>query len=253
MGKINNPHDTYLKEIFSHQDTYVPLIKAHLPSDVPVDWSVAEVTPDKIDFIQVGEDNETLVNVAADLMYKISENGNTNVLVTCHIELQSTVSEDMPVRVANYQTSYLNAYMKANKGKKLPIIVSFIYYTGDRPYTKETNMHKMTLNADVSQKYLANPILVDLGRIEDSVLLSYERIGTLELLLKYLRTDSAEEIFSNLVDDAKYLPDYIKLAICRYSIVCGDISYEKVLSEIDRLAINKRNKGEAHDWRRKIS
>lgn len=221
-----NHHDQNFKALMQERSFFEPFLKTYLPEEIKtrLDWS-------SIEFYKMcgsHEEEKTGNSFESDLVY-LAKMGNEQSLLWLHSEHQSRSDRIMPLRILNYQVAELLNFSKANRGKKLPSIVTLIYHQGKRPWTHSLELKNLFAEPELAMRYFGHPILVDLPTFSDKALLAHPNIGPIEMVLKHIRQKDFEKNLRIILSELRTADDKPRRIVLKYLIEVADAPQDKLL------------------------
>ncbi|MFU8781482.1 MAG: Rpn family recombination-promoting nuclease/putative transposase, partial [Kiritimatiellia bacterium] len=122
---INNPHDQLFKETFSHVENAAAFFQNYLPAELRdrLDFRTLKLAPGSYT-------DEALRGSESDLLYTVKVD-DTQALLYCLFEHQSTPDAWMPLRLLRYILGIWDQYRKQNPtAKKLPPVLPLVLFQG---------------------------------------------------------------------------------------------------------------------------
>lgn len=124
-------HDRTLKDLLINHEFSVPFLKQYMPQELVslVEWKTVDLNSANVEHIRQQHKDNKKQKELSDLTFSFKFRDGRDGACFVHIELQTTDDVTIIVRTRHYQTSYLLDFLKRNrKTKKLPLVVSIIYY-----------------------------------------------------------------------------------------------------------------------------
>ncbi len=219
------PHDKTFHQLMEERSFFLPFLKTYLPPEIQ-----AKINWDSVRFYRASGKHISGQKQRAhqsDIMYLADFMGEPGI-IWLHGEHQSTPDPLLGLRIMQYQISELLNYAKANKSKKLPTIVTLIYYQGTKPYPYETTLASYFANPVQGLKYLGHPILIDLPNTPDSELAKHTPIAGVELLLKHIRHKNIEPHLPTIFEKLKKTDPSLFKIVLEYLILSSDASQHRL-------------------------
>jgi predicted transposase/invertase (TIGR01784 family) len=133
-----DPHDRFFKETFGKVSIAGPFFQRVLPPALAaqIDWQALKCIDG--DFL-----DEKLTHRSADLLFTAPWQ-DSNLLLYCLFEHQSTCDPLMPLRLLRYMVNIWGKWLKDNpKTKSLPLIIPMVLYQGKGKWTAPSDMRGM--------------------------------------------------------------------------------------------------------------
>ena len=182
-------HDRRIKDLISNREFAISFMQQYMASElvVLVDWATFELDTASVEHVRQQHKNNVKQKELSDLAFSFKFKDGRNGAALVHIEYQTSDDITILIRTRHYQTSYLLDYIKRNKDvKKLPLIVSVIYYTNKQPFSYSLDINDYFQNKELAEKYAFKMEFVDLVRQPDSEILAHGYISGLEFVLKHI-------------------------------------------------------------------
>lgn len=203
---VDNPHDRFFKETFSHIEVVVDFLQAYLPESISNELDLTSLKRDSDSFT-----DETLNEHFADLAFSAMFDGNA-IKVTLLLEHKSYTESHIHFQLNQY---LLNVWQSQLKQKQpLTPILPVIVYHGMRHWRKRMLTTYFTKVSQGLLRYLPefDYVLIDLSKIEErfpQLKTDYARLTA--LLLQFSRRKSSllriiddhARVIQQLVDSTK--------------------------------------------------
>ena len=204
---LNNIHDRSYKDLYSHKEVFLDLVKEMLKAPWAKDLKEENlVLVDKEYILSDYEENE------ADIVYRANIDGKEVIFYTL-LEFQSSVDYRMPLRLFFYINEILREYIKNSekedkknkKGFNVPAVIPIVLYNATREwnaprYFKDIVNFKYEL-FDVNHQY-AKEDLIKNNNITSAIFLLDQKVEPLEFLDR-LKAVALE--FNKLTDSQKMI------------------------------------------------
>ena len=186
MPKQSNltPHDRYMRSICSYLPVIQECFEKHLPLEILKAIDFSTLKPMKDSFI-----NDKLHQKVADLLFSVKFNEGPGYIYLL-MEHASTPDKLLPFRMIQYIFAIMEQHLQQFGGKKLPLVVPMILYTGEKGYPHSTDIFDLF----GKEKTLAKAVfrspyeLIDLTQIPDDTLReNYTFFGAAALTAKHIR------------------------------------------------------------------
>ena len=198
-------HDRLLKDLLTNRAFSVSFLQQYMPEGLAslTDWETVALDSANVEHIlqqhKVNQKQKELSDLTFTFKFKDGRLGSCFV----HLEFQTTDDVTIIVLTRHYQTSYLLDFIKRNQGiKKLPLVVSIIYYANEKPFSHSVDMHDHFENIDLAKQYAFTTQFVDLSRFSDADILKHGYIAGLECILKHVahkNVDARLDIISHAI------------------------------------------------------
>lgn len=181
---IHNPHDAAFLGALSNHKVARDVMRSFLPSEILEQADLAHIKKYPTKLL-----SPEYKRFEADIIYQVPLKNQIG-LILLHIEHQSTVDPDLPLRIWQYLLLVLMEFAENNPGKPLPVIYPIIIYSGEKPYTASTDFFDLFgEQKDLAKQYLLSPFrLVDVCRMKDEDIKNHKIFGLLEFAYKYRNT-----------------------------------------------------------------
>ncbi len=238
---MRNHHDQLFKQLMTERSFFEGFAKSYLPEELlgQIDWNAIELHKMSGSHIE----DKTNRSFEADVVYlfknqKINKEKNRvqkrAVFLWLHCEHQTTPDKNMILRVIHYQTAELLAYAKQNPHRKLPGIVTFIYYQGKNPWSHSLEVRDLFSEPLWAEKYFARPILIDLPALSDEILKKHSGIGVAELLLKHVRQKDFDKKIGELLPALKTVHDNQRSLLLKYVVQFTNLSKDSFIRLVQK-------------------
>ena len=230
-----NIHDFTFKQLMSNKDFFVDFCRAYLPEEIKsrIDWETIKLYKMNTEFIEdsVAEDKQR--DRHADLVYSVMYDGTEQECFLClHLEEQANADKLITLRFLNYNSSLLVEYAETNPNRPLPVIVNVLYYHGKpSPYPYSLDIYDLFADKDLAQRYLLQPLLVDLKQLPEEELAKHGAIFPMEALYqlafeKRLQSDDYDIFINAIVQqkDNKTVLQYLQVLL-KYAAKALDCNY----------------------------
>jgi len=178
-------HDRLIKDLLNNRDFSLSFLRQYVQRELVglIDWTSVELGFANVEHTRQQHKNNVKQKEQSDLAFLFKFKDGRQGAILVHIEVQSTDDITIVVRSRHYQTAYLLDYMKRNKGvKKLPLVVSIIYYMNKKPFSYSTDINDYFENKELADKYAFTTQFIDLVRQSDAEILEHDYIKGLELM-----------------------------------------------------------------------
>ena len=182
-------HDRRIKDLISNREFAIAFMQQYMAAELValVDWVTFDLDTASVEHVRQQHKNNVKQKELSDLAFSFKFKDGRNGAALVHIEYQTSDDITILIRTRHYQTSYLLDYIKRNKDvKKLPLIVSVIYYTNQQPFSYSLDINDYFQNKELAEKYAFTTQFVDLVRQSDSEILEHGYISGLEFVLKHI-------------------------------------------------------------------
>jgi predicted transposase/invertase (TIGR01784 family) len=128
MKKINNPHDKFIKDLFSEKEMAVSFFESYLPKDV-----LAILDLNTLDYPTTNFITSDLEEYFSDIVFRVkSKNEGTEFFVSILIEHKSYPDKLTLFQIGSYLCNgYIN---QAKQGQDFHVIIPMIYYNGGKQW-----------------------------------------------------------------------------------------------------------------------
>ncbi len=195
MTSIHNPHDAIAKSFLTNVAVASDFLKAHLPADIVKRCNFDSIKIESSSFI-----DPKLKPYVSDILYSVKID-NEPGFIYCLIEAQSTPKMIMPLRSVLYLSLALHRYAENHVGKKLPVIVPMLLYTGaTSPYPHSVNLYDCFENPALAEQTFLHPKLIDLSVIPDDEIKRHGQAAFLEIISKHVRDRDILNLAHHIVE-----------------------------------------------------
>jgi predicted transposase/invertase (TIGR01784 family) len=237
-----NEHDLITKDLFTNRQFSIAFLKTYFPKDLVslVDWDTVELDSANVEHVRQQNKENTKQKEMSDLTFLFKFKDGQNGAAFFHVESQTDNDITLLLRVRHYQTAYLLDYLKRNKGvKKLPLIVSIIYYADKTPFNQSLNIYDYFHNPRLAEQHAFKTHLIDLSKLSDDEIMQHDYIAGYELILKHVRKgdiDSHIEVAAkHLIQYDQYTRQVLIKYMANFSDMQRDSFYDKIISSKPRL------------------
>lgn len=212
-------HDRVLKDLLITREFSVPFLQQYMPEGLVslVDWRTVALNSANIEHTRQQHKDNQKQKELSDLAFSFKFKDGRKGACFVHVELQATDDVTIIVRTRHYQTSYLLDFIKRNKkGKKLPLVVSIIYYANAKPFSHSLDIYDHFENVTLAKEHAFTTQFIDLSRLGDEELLQHGYIAGLECIIKYVaerRVDAQLDVISHAI---KRYDSFARQTLIRY-------------------------------------
>ena len=212
-------HDRLFKDLLNDRKFAVSFLKQYLPIELGalVNWNSVKLNSANVEHVRQQHKTNHKQKEASDLAFHFSFKDGRNGACFVHIEFQTTDDKTIIVRTRHYQTSYLLDFIKRNKkSKKLPLVVSIIYYANAKPFSHSLDIYDHFENSELAREHAFTTRFIDLSKLTDKELLKHGYIAGLECILKCVaekNVDAKLEIISHAI---KSYDSFARQTLIRY-------------------------------------
>ena len=231
-----NQHDRIIKDLIANREFAVSFLKQYLPKELitMIDWESVKLDSANVEHSRQEHKDNLKQKEQSDLAFLFKFKDGKQGAVFTHIEAQTTDDITLILRVRHYQTSFLLDFIKRNNDvKKLPLIVSIIYYANKKPFTYSLDINDYFENVELAKKYAFNTQFVDLNRMSDEEIINHGFISAYELVLKYIREkkiDGKLDIVAKQMIDCDSIYRQILIKYIYYnSALEPDLFYNRII------------------------
>ena len=237
--EINQPHDKLFKEVLDNKKEAANLINQALN----LKNIKYKLTKDDIEKYNRKFITNNFSNTESDIIYKKK---NQNIFFL--IEHQSTIDYSMPYRIMKYNMCIMESAIDKNKVKnknyKLPVIFSFVIYTGNKKWDANNYLEEKQekLNGCTPRAF-ANFQVIDVNDYTKEELLENENLlSKLMLLEKAKDINELESYLQDIIE--KPMEDEPKEFLMRViNYILEDKISEEKLKQFT-VKLEKKKKGE---------
>ena len=212
-------HDRLLKDLLANREFSVSFLQQHMPKDLSplVDWKSVYLDSANVEHTRQQHKDDDKQKELSDLTFTFKFKDGRLGACFVHLELQSSDDMTIVVRTRHYQTSYLLDFIKRNKEvKKLPLLVSIIYYTNKKPFSHSLDIHDYFENVELAKKYAFTTQFVDLSRFTDEEILQHGYIAGLECILKHVAHKNVDAHLQIISHAIKTYDSFARQTLIRY-------------------------------------
>ncbi|GAB6160978.1 Rpn family recombination-promoting nuclease/putative transposase [Desulfothermus naphthae] len=182
---IQNPHDAFVKEIFSHKEQAEDFLKNYLPQNICklIDFNSLAIVKDS--FV-----DEDLKRHFSDLLYEVQISSRDGFIYLL-FEHKSIPQRFTALQLLRYMVKIWDLYLKQNQSSTLPVIIPLVIYNGYRKWTIKTNFSELFGETEKElDSYIPdfNYLLYDLSSISDEEIKGTVILKATLMALKYLTT-----------------------------------------------------------------
>ncbi|GAB6161189.1 Rpn family recombination-promoting nuclease/putative transposase [Desulfothermus naphthae] len=182
---IQNPHDAFVKEVFSHKEQAEDFLKNYLPHDICrlIDFDSLNIVKDS--FV-----DEELKEHFSDLLYEVQLSSRPGFIYLL-FEHKSTPQRFTGLQLLRYMVKIWALYLKQHHEPILPVIIPLVIYNGHRRWTIKTNFSYLFGEIETElNKYIPefNYLLYDLSTLSDEEIKGRVILKATLMALKYLTT-----------------------------------------------------------------
>ena len=235
--QVPNIHDNVFKDLIGNRDIAISFLKQYMPKDLvrQINWNTVKLDTASVEHTrQQHKDNEKQ-HEQSDLCFLFQFiNGQLGACFV-HIECQTTDDVTIIIRTRHYQTAYLLDFIKRNKGvKKLPIVVSIIYYANKKPFSYSLDINDHFQNKELAQKYAFTTQFIDLAKLSDDELLRHRGIAGLDLVFKHIaqRDIDNDATLAKLTASIAHYDDFAIQVILKYMANFSDMEDKQFCDKI---------------------
>ena len=228
---IAHSHDLFLKEALSYSEQAGTLLRERLPS--PIVKCLSTKPPELVPGSFVDEE---LRDHLSDRLFRVETINAQTAFLYVLIEHKSAPDEKVGWQLLKYMVEILKGWVKENpKWKRLPAIVPFIFYHGEREWKIPNEFLHLVDSEESWRPYLLNfqfPVL-DLGVIPDHKLSEDRRLRARLLAMKYAtRKRQQLAIRERLIEALRNAPEDLRPVI--HYLISAYIYDEQTLRGIIR-------------------
>ena len=230
-----NKHDKVIKDLINNREFAISWLQQYLDAKLVslVDWKSVVINSANVEHSRQSHKKNIKSKEQSDISFAFKfKNGNDGAIFV-HVEAQTTNDETLIIRVRHYQTAYLLDFIKKNKGvKKLPLIVSIIYYANKQPFTHGLDINDYFQNPALAKKHAFTTKFIDLNRMSDEEISNHGYISAYELVLKYIRENKIDENLKILIKQMVNCDLTYRLVLLKYIGDCSYLSNEEFKTKV---------------------
>ena len=231
-----NQHDAVIKDLINNREFAVSWLRQYMHKELLtlVDWDSVVINSANVEHSRQSHKKNIKSKEQSDISFAFKfKNGNDGAIFV-HVEAQTTNDETLIIRVRHYQTAYLLDFIKKNKGvKKLPLIVSIIYYANKQPFTHGLDINDYFQNPALAKKHAFTTKFVDLNRMSDEEISNHGYISPYELVLKYIRENNIDKNLDIIASQLTHYDSIYCQVLIKYmyynSALEPDLFYNKMI------------------------
>jgi len=206
--KVPHPHDSGFKNAIHDLRVAREFFINYLPEHVQ-----KRIRLDTLELQNSAFIDRELHPTASDVLYRVNLSDKTasSAFLYVLIEQQSQPDRWLPFRMLGYVVQIIEQYRKQMADKKqvldtLPLVFPLIFYTGKDAYTYPLNTPALFDDPELATAMLVNDCrFIDLKTLDDSVLLSHQWTGLLEIFMKHAKTRDAVNLLQDTLQLIKSL------------------------------------------------
>ncbi|GAB6163570.1 Rpn family recombination-promoting nuclease/putative transposase [Desulfothermus naphthae] len=182
---IQNPHDAFVKEVFSHKEQAEDFLKNYLPQDI-----CRLIDFDSLSLVKDSFVDEELKEHFSDLLYEVQLSSRPGFIYLL-FEHKSTPERFTGLQLLRYMVKIWDLYLKQNHEPILPVIIPLVIYNGHRRWMIKTNFSYLFGEIEKElNKYIPefNYLLYDLSTLSDEQIKGRVILKATLMALKYLTT-----------------------------------------------------------------
>ena len=230
-------YDRLAKDLLNNREFSISFLRQYMPQDLValIDWDSVILDFANVEHTRQQHKENVKQKEQSDLAFLFKFKDGKQGAILVHIEVQSTNDITIIVRSRHYQTAYLLDFIKRNKGvKKLPLVVSIIYYMNRKPFTHSLDVNDYFENKELADKYAFTTQFVDLVRQSDAEILEHDYIKGLEIILKYLATKNIDKVLEIAAQTITGYDSFARQTLIKYMSDYSDLDfnefYDKIIS-----------------------
>ena len=212
-------HDRLFKDLLTNRKFAVSFLKQYLPMElvVLVNWDSVKLNAANVEHVRQQHKTNRKQKETSDLAFHFSFKDGRHGACFVHIEFQTTDDKTIIVRTRHYQTSYLLDFIKRNKkNKKLPLVVSIIYYANKKPFSHSLDIYDHFENSELAREHAFTTQFIDLSKLTDKELLDHGHIAGLECILKYVAEKNVDARLDIISHAIKSYDSFARKTLIRY-------------------------------------
>ena len=230
-----NKHDRVIKDLINNREFAISWLQQYLDKKLVslVDWNSVVINSANVEHSRQSHKQNIKTKEQSDIAFTFKFKSGEDGAIFVHMEQQVTNDETLLIRVKHYQTSYLLDFIKQNKGvKKLPLIVSIIYYANKKPFTHSLDINDYFQNSALAKEYAFTTKFIDLNRMSDEEIKSHGYISAYELVLKYIRENKIDDNLKILIKHMVNCDLTYRLVLLKYIGDCTYLSNEEFKTKV---------------------
>ena len=212
-------HDRLFKDLLTNRKFALCFLKQYLPMELAelVNWNSVKLNSANVEHVRQQHKTNHKQKETSDLAFHFSFKDGRHGACFVHIEFQTTDDKTIIVRTRHYQTSYLLDFIKRNKkNKKLPLVVSIIYYANKKPFSHSLDIYDHFENSELAREHAFTTQFIDLSKLTDKELLDHGHIAGLECILKYVAEKNVDARLDIISHAIKSYDSFARKTLIRY-------------------------------------
>jgi predicted transposase/invertase (TIGR01784 family) len=237
---MSNIHDNVFKDLIGNRDIAISFLKQYMPKDLvrQINWDSVKLDSASVEHTRQQHKDNAKQHEQSDLCFLFQFiNGELGACFV-HIECQTTDDMTILIRTRHYQTAYLLDFIKRNKGvKKLPIVVSIIYYANKKPFSYSLDVNDYFENKELAKQYAFSTQFVDLAKLSDDELLRHRGIAGLDLVFKHIaqRNIDNDAILAKVTASITQYDSFVIQTILKYLANFSDMEDRQFCDKISSM------------------
>lgn len=193
MNEINNPHDQFFKETFSHREVGIDFIKNYLPPEF-----VQTLDLDSLEILKDTFIDQELQSHFSDMVYKLRFVDGNEACIYILFEHKSYQEQQVSFQLLRYMVRIWEQQQRQNK--KLTPIFPMVFYHGQAKWRISLNFLKLFSFPKVLEPYLLNYRywLCDLSQYSDEGLKGAALLQVAMITMKYIFSESLKDELPNI-------------------------------------------------------
>ncbi len=172
-------HDSFFKSSLRIPQVALEFMQEHLPTDIA---SIIELETLKIEpgsFVK-----DSMRQKISDILFSCKTKESSAYIYTL-CEHQSSPDPFMPLRIQEYTLCIWQDHLKKFPStKKLPIVITLVFYNGRAEYNAPTNLCDLFEQSELARQYLHNYKLIDISKKDDIAKQDTKWLATMEFFMK---------------------------------------------------------------------
>lgn len=232
---MSDQHDRRIKDLIRNREFAISFMQQYMAKELValVDWDTFNLDTANVEHLRQQHKDNVKQKEVSDLAFAFKFKDGRNGAALVHIEYQTSDDITILIRTRHYQTSYLLDFIKQNKDvKKLPLIVSVIYYTNKKPFSYSLNINDYFQNKELAEKYAFSIEFVDLVRQSDKEILEHGYISGLEIVLKHIANKDIDSALSLASREMASYDSFARQTLIKYMSDYSDLDFDQFYDKI---------------------
>lgn len=186
MTRITCPHDRVFKAAMADIRVAREFFAHYSPAYIR-----DKIDLDSLEFYPTSYVDKKLKLSQADIVYKVQIAGEADYLLILAAEHQSNQDKLMPYRLVRYTVDIWTNHLKQTTSKRLPLVVSIVFYHGRKPYSCTRDIRDLiAAPRDLIEQALWPPFqlfhLIDTHDLSNEILCEQQWAGIMIFFMKHI-------------------------------------------------------------------